>query len=114
MTWFEMLMQWIVSAAALGLTALLVPGFRIKGFTTALMATLLIGAANIFIKPLLLFLTLPLTIITFGFFYFVVNAAILRLCAAFMKNFDITNWLSAVVGAIILAFTSTFLHFIFI
>ena len=109
-----MLLQWIVAAAALGFTALLVPGFRIKGISTAFMATLMIGAANVFIKPFLLFLTLPLTIITLGFFYFVVNAAILRLCAAFMKNFDITNWLSALVGAIILAFTSSFLHFVLI
>lgn len=114
MTWMEMLLQWIVSSAALGITALVVPGFRIKGISTAFMATLMIGAANIFIKPLLVFLTLPLTVVTLGFFLFVVNAAILRLCAAFMKNFDITNWFSAVVGAIILAVTSGFLHYVFI
>lgn len=114
MSWLELLLHWLVSGAALGITAFLVPGFRIKGISTILMATLFIGAANFAIKPLLLFLTLPLTILTLGFFVFVVDAAILRLCAAFMKNFDITNWFSAVVGAIILTFTSSFLHYVFI
>ncbi len=105
-------LHWLVSGAALALTAFLVPGFRIKGFLTALMAALLIGAANWMIRPFLQFLALPLTILTLGFFLFVVDAAILRLCAAFMKNFEITNWFSAVVGAIILTLTGGFLHFL--
>src|SRR5262245_60298220 len=114
MSWLEMVLHWFVSGAALGVTAFLVPGFRIKGISTVLMAILFIGAANIFIKPFLIFMSLPLTILTLGFFLFVVDAAILRLCAAFMKDFDITNWFSAVVGAIILTLTSGFLHYIFI
>lgn len=114
MTWFEMLGHWIVAGLAIGVTAFLVPGFRIRGFSTMLMAALFIGAANIFIKPFLIFLSLPLTILTLGFFLFVVDAAILRLCAAFMKDFEITNWFSAVVGAIILTLTSGFLHYLFI
>jgi putative membrane protein len=103
-----------VAAGSLGVTAFLVPGFRIRGFTTMLMAAVFIGAANIFIKPFLIFLSLPLTILTLGFFLFVIDAAILRLCAAFMKDFEITNWFSAVVGAIILTLTSSFMHYMFI
>lgn len=114
MSWLGLALHWLVSGASLALTAFLVPGFRIKGFATALMAALLIGAANAFIKPFLIFLTLPLTILTLGFFLVIVDAAILRLCAAFMKDFDITNWFSAVVGTIILAFTSGVLHYLFI
>ncbi len=103
-------LHWLVSGAALAITAFLVPGFRVKGFSTALMATLFIGAANFMIKPFLVFLTLPLTVLTLGFFLFVVDACILKLCAAFMKNFEITNWFSAVVGAIILTITGGILH----
>lgn len=110
MSWLEMALHWLVSGAALAITAFLVPGFKIKGFTTALMASLFIGAANFLIKPFLIFLSLPLTILTLGFFLFVVDAAILRLCAAFMKDFEITNWFSAVVGAIILTLTGGVLH----
>ena len=114
MSWLGMALHWIVSGIALAVTAFLVPGFRVRGFSTALMAVLLIGAANALIKPFLIFLTLPLTILTLGFFLFVVDACILKLCAAFMKDFEITNWFSAVVGAIILTLTSGFLHFVLI
>jgi putative membrane protein len=114
MNWWPLFLHWIVSSLALTITAFLVPGFRIKGITTAMMATLLIGAANFFIKPFLLFLTLPLTVLTLGFFLFVVDAAILRLCAAFLKNFEITNWFSAVIGTVILSLTSGYLHYLFI
>jgi len=114
MSWLELFLHWVVASAALGITAFLVPGFRIKGISTIMMATLFIGGANYYIKPFLEFLTLPITILTLGFFLFVIDAAILRLCAAFMKNFDITNWFSAVVGAIILTFTSSFLHYVFV
>lgn len=112
MSFFGMLLHWIVSGAALALTAALTPGFRIRGFGAALMASLLIAAVNFFLRPILDFLTFPLTFLTLGFFVFVVDAIILRLCAAFMKDFEISNWLSAIFGAIVLAITSGFLHWI--
>ncbi|MGE0526318.1 MAG: phage holin family protein [Bdellovibrionales bacterium] len=106
--------HWIVSGFALGLTALIVPGFRIRGVFTTLVAVLVLGLANMFVRPVLLFLTFPLTILTLGLFIFVVDAIILRLCAAVLKNFEITNWLSAIVGAMILALTSGVLHWMLI
>jgi putative membrane protein len=110
MGWFALLVHWLVSGVAISVTSALVPGFRLKGFSTALVASLLIGTANMFIRPFLVFLTFPLTILTLGFFLFVVDAIILRLCAAFMKNFEITNWFSAILGAIVLAVTGGLLH----
>ena len=107
-------LHWVVSGLSLMVTAALVPGFHLRGFTTALVATLLIGISNYLVWPILFVLTLPLTILTFGLFVFVLDAIILRLCAAFMKNFEITNWFSAIVGALILAFTSSFLHWFFV
>ena len=114
MSWIGLLAHWIVSGLALALTAALVPGFRIRGFGSALIASLVIGVANIFLRPLLILLTLPLTILTLGFFILVVDAIILRICAGILKDFEITGWLSAIFGAIILALTSTFLHWLFI
>ena len=110
----SMLLHWVVSAGALALTAALVPGFRINGFVSALMATLIIGLLNWVLWPILAFFTLPFTIITFGLFLFVVDAVVLRVCAAFMKNFEITNWFSAIIGAVILSITSSFLHYVLI
>lgn len=114
MSWFVMILHWVVSGLALALTAALVPGFRIRSFGTALIAVLVIGAANILVRPLLVFLTMPFTILTFGLFLFVVDAIILRLCAAFMRGFEITGWFSAILGAVILAMASSLLHFAFV
>ncbi len=108
------LAYWVVSGLALALTAAIVPGFRLRGFSTALFASLVIGLANIIIRPLLLFLTLPLTILTLGLFIFVVDAIVLRICAAFLKDFEISGWLSAILGAVILALSSSLLHWVLI
>jgi putative membrane protein len=78
------------------------------------MATLILGMLNWVLWPVLAFFTLPFTIITFGLFLFVVDAIVLRVCAAFMKDFEISNWLSAIVGAVILSLTSSFLHYMFV
>ena len=109
-----MILHWIVSSLALAVTAAIVPGFRLRGFSTALMATFILGFLNYILWPVLVFFTLPLTIVTFGLFLFVVDAIVLRVCAAFMSNFDITNWFSAIIGAIILAITSSFLHYVLV
>ncbi|HMN67675.1 MAG TPA: phage holin family protein [Bdellovibrionales bacterium] len=114
LNWIEWLGYWIVSALALALTAALVPGFRIRGFGAAMIASLVIGIANFLMKPLLILLTLPLTILTLGLFIFVVDAVILRVSAALLEDFEITNWISAILGAVILAITSGLLHWLFI
>lgn len=109
-----LLMHWLVAAIAISLTSALTPGFRVSGFTTALVAALFIGAANVMIRPLLVFLTFPLTVLTLGLFLFVVDAIVLRLSAAFLKGFEISGWLSAILGAIVLSLTSSLLHWLVI
>lgn len=111
---FELLAHWFVSAVSLVITAATIPGFRLRGFGTALTAAVVIGAANYLLKPILIFLTFPLTLITLGLFLVVVDAMILRICAGVLKNFEITGWLSAIFGSILLAVTSTILHTLFI
>lgn len=114
MNWVQLFVHWVVSGAALALTAAVTPGFRVRGFGTSLVAVILIGAANYLVYPILFWLTIPLTVLTLGLFVFVLDAIILRLCAAFMKDFEISNWFSAVIGAVILSLTSSLLHFLFI
>ena len=106
--------HWVVSGLALAITAAIVPGFRVRGFFAALVATFLIGLANYLVWPILFFFTLPFTIITLGLFVFVVDAIILRLVAALMKDFEITGWLSAIAGAVILSLMSSALHYLLI
>ncbi len=107
-------LRWLVSAFALLLTAYIVPGFKVKNFSSALFAALLIGLANIMIRPALVFLTFPIHVLTFGLFNFVINAIILKICAAVLKGFEITSWTAALVGAVLLAIIGTGLHILLV
>lgn len=107
----QTLLHWIVSAAALLVTSKIIPGFKVTSFVSALWAAVVIGLANIVIWPLLMFLTLPINILTLGLFTFVVNGIVLKICAALIKGFDISGWLPAILGAVVLAIVSTLLHY---
>jgi putative membrane protein len=106
------LIHWIVSAVALLLTAFLVPGFRIKNFSSALVAAIFIGIVNAVIGPFLLFITLPINLLTLGLFTFVVNGIVLKICAGLLKDFEISSWASAIFGAFILALVRTLLSMV--
>ena len=102
--------HWAVSALALMLTAYLVRGFKIKSFGSALVAAAVIGLANIVIWPILIFLTLPINILTLGLFTFVVNGMVLKICAAMLPGFKIETWGAAIFGSIVLAIVGAGLH----
>ena len=108
------LIHWAVSAFSLMATAYVVPGFKVGSFWSALFTAFAIGLADTFIRPFLLFLTLPFNILTLGLFTFVVNGMILKICAFFMPKFEIRTWVSAIVGAFVLATINTFLHYFLI
>ncbi len=110
-TLLGMVLHWVVSAAALLVTSKLVPGFKVTGFKSALWAAVVIGLANIFIWPLLIFLTLPINILTLGLFTFVVNGIVLKICAGLIKGFDINGWFAAIFGAIVLSIVGYFFHY---
>lgn len=99
----QMLAVWLLSAIVLMITAYVVPGFTIKSFGSAMWASLLVGLLNMLIRPILMFLSLPLNFLTLGLFTFVVNAIILRIAAGLLKGFDINGWFSAIIGAVVLA-----------
>jgi putative membrane protein len=98
----HLLLVWIVSALALMITAYVVPGFKIHSFGSAMWASVIVGLLNMLIRPILLFLTLPINFLTLGLFTFVVNAIVLRMAAGLLKGFDIDGWGSAIVGAVVL------------
>lgn len=100
---------WFVTAVTFLIAAFVVPGFKVRGFSGALWASALVGLFNMFLRPVLLLLTLPLNILTLGLFTFVVNAIVLRLAAYFLDDFEISGWLSAIFGAVILAIVQTLL-----
>lgn len=108
------LLHWFVSAFALMCTAYFVPGFKVRSFKSALFTAVAIGVADVLVWPVLMFLTLPLNILTLGLFTFVVNGAVLKLCAAVMPGFQIDSWGSAIFGAIILSLVSAGMHFLLV
>jgi putative membrane protein len=110
----DLLVRWALNALALYLTALginaLVPGsFTFSGAWPAVGAALLLGVVNAVLRPLALLLTLPVNILTFGLFTFVVNAAMLYLVAAVVPGFQVQGFGAALLGAVVLTVVSAIL-----
>ena len=92
----------LITAAGLWLAAFVLPGVTIDGTGTLLLAALLMGVVNGLIRPVVILVTLPLTIVTFGLFLLVVNAAMFGLVAAFLEGFRVAGFFSALGGWLIL------------
>jgi putative membrane protein len=100
------LVRLLVAAAGLWLAQALVPGVEIHGTGTLLVAALLLGIVNAFVRPLIVLLTLPITIVTLGLFLWVINAAMLGLVARLLDGFTLHGFGSALLGALIVSLTS--------
>jgi putative membrane protein len=97
----SLLLRWLLNALALLAVAYLYPGVRVESFFAAAMAALALGLANALIRPILVLLTLPVTIITLGLFLFVINAALFWLVAQVIQGFAVQGFLAALVGSIL-------------
>ena len=102
----KLLIGWLLSALALLAVAYLVPGIHVSSFMSALIAAAVIGLANILIKPILLILTLPVTIITLGLFIFVINGVLFWLAGYFLQGFDVQTFTAGIIGAIVYSIIS--------
>lgn len=101
-----LLARWLISALALMATAYLVPGIAVDTFYAALIVALVVGLLNAIVRPILIVLTLPITVVTLGLFIFVINGALLMFASSFLKGFHVDGWLSAIVGAAVLSVMS--------
>ncbi len=106
----SLLLHWLISAVSLVIAAYLVPGIQIRGLGTALIAPIVIGLVNATLGFILKILTLPLTFLTLGLFWLVINALMLELAAAIVPGFYISGFWAAFFGAIILSLVSMFLR----
>jgi putative membrane protein len=100
------LVRLLVSAVGLWLAQALVPGVEIHGAGTLLVAALLLGVVNAFVRPLIVVLTLPITVLTLGLFLWVVNAMMLGLVAKLLDGFTLHGFGSALLGALVVSLTS--------
>ncbi|HEV8047809.1 MAG TPA: phage holin family protein [Terriglobales bacterium] len=108
----RMLLHWVVTALAVWITSRVVPGFYVNGASAALIAAVVIGLVNATIGLFLKIITFPLTLLTFGLFWFVINAIMLELASAFVPGFHITTFGAAFIGAIVLTVVNTLLKWL--
>lgn len=102
-----MIVGWILNSLAILATAYLLPGVYLDGFVVALLLSFLLGLINVFIKPLLVLLTLPATILTLGLFIFVINALMIMLADAIVPGFAVDNfWWALLFSVVLSAFNS--------
>jgi putative membrane protein len=105
-----LLLHWLISALSLMIVAYLFPGIQLQGLGAALIAPIVIGLINATIGLILKIVTFPLTILTLGIFWLVINALMLQLAAALVPGFYVAGFLSAFFGGILLSIVSTILH----
>lgn len=98
-----MIIRWLVSALVFLALPYIVPGISVEGFGTALVLALLWGLVNITIKPILVILTLPINVITFGIFTFIINGFLLWLLGGIVKGFEVQGFWVAVLGALVIS-----------
>ncbi|GAB6158777.1 phage holin family protein [Desulfotomaculum varum] len=110
MSW---LMSLLLNSAALLAADYMIDSIKIDGFAAAVLAALLLGFVNTFIKPVLVFLTFPLTVLTLGLFILIINAITFGLVSWFIPGFHIDSFSGAFAGAIITGLTSWILNAIF-
>ena len=95
------LVRWLLLAAALLLVANLYPGVQVHGFSAALIAALVLGLFNALLRPILVLLTLPVTLVTLGLFLFVINALMFYFAASVLEGFAVTGFGAALIGSLI-------------
>jgi len=109
----RLLLHWVLSAVAVWIVAHVVPGISVSGPMAALIAALVIGFINATLGLLLKIITFPLTILTLGLFWFVINALMLELAAAFVRGFEVRGFVPALIGAVVLSIVSSVLQWLF-
>ena len=99
----SLILRWLINTGALFLVTYIVPGVRVDSTPKLFIAALVLGLLNAIVRPVLFWLTLPLTILTLGLFILVLNGIMLSLTAWLVPGFGIDGFLSAVLGALILS-----------
>lgn len=105
-----LVIRWILFALALLFIAWIIPGIHVEGFRAALLSAFVIGLVNVFIRPLFVIITIPITILTLGLFIFIINALLFLLVAKVVPGFEVDGFFSALLGSILLSIISVFIN----
>jgi putative membrane protein len=102
----RLLLVWLINSVSLIAVAYLMPSISVSSFATALVAALILGLVNAVIRPILILLTLPATILTLGLFIFVINGLLFWLVGSFIQGFEVAGFWAGVFGAIVYSLIS--------
>lgn len=102
----ELILVWILNAVALLIVAYILPGISLASFGSALIAALVLGLLNTLVKPVLILLTLPITIVTLGLFLLVLNALVFWFAGSVLKGFQVNGFWWALLGALVYSIVS--------
>ena len=106
----NIIIKWLITTLAILVSAYVVPGVMVSGIWTALWLALFLGLFNVSLKPILIVLTLPINILTFGLFIFIINTLLILLASTIVKGFELSGFLNALTFSIILSFISYLLN----
>jgi putative membrane protein len=98
-----LLIRWLILTAAITTASYLINGIHVSGFFSAFFAAAILGVLNVFFRPILLILTLPINVLTLGLFTFIINAALLKMASGVISGFEVHGFWSAVWGALIIS-----------
>lgn len=104
------LINWIILTVAIMAASYMVKGIYVRDFGAALFAAATLGILNFLVRPILVFLTIPITILTLGLFLLVINAAMLKIAAGFIRGFRIDGFLPAIWASIIISLVNWVLY----
>ena len=102
----RLLLVWLINALALMAVAYLMPSVQVSSFGTALVAALVLGLINAFVRPLLVLLTLPVTIVTLGLFILVLNGLLFWMVGSWLQGFAVAGFWAGVFGALLFSLIS--------
>jgi putative membrane protein len=98
-----LLVRWLILTVAIMCAAYLIEGIQVSGFFSAFFSAAILGILNVFFRPILIILTLPVNIMTLGLFTFVVNALILMMASGVISGFEVYGFWSAVFGSLVIS-----------
>jgi putative membrane protein len=105
-----LLVRWLVLTAAIMVASYLINGIEISGFFSAFFAAAILGVLNVFFRPILFILTLPINLLTLGLFTFVINALLLKMASGVIEGFQVHGFWSAVFGALVISVVNWLLN----
>lgn len=100
----KLILRWLLLSAALLVVAHWCPGVAVRSFGVAMLAAFVLGLLNAVLRPVLIILTLPVTVITLGLFIFVINALLFEAAGSMLKGFDVDGFGSALLGSLLYSF----------